>query len=50
MGESYVKDFRPLNLGVVELRAGRGPLTLRALSIPGTQVMDVRSVVLTLQP
>ncbi len=49
-GESYVKDFRPLSLGVVELRAGRGPLTLRALSIPHAKVMDVRSVVLTLQP
>jgi arylsulfatase A-like enzyme len=50
VGESFVKDFRPLNLGVVDLRAGRGPLTLRALSIPGARVMDVRSVVLTLQP
>lgn len=48
-GESYMKDFRPLNLGMMELRAGRGPLTLRALSISGSQVMDVRSVVLTLQ-
>lgn len=48
VGESYMKDFRPLNLGVFELRAGRGPLTLRALKIGGTQVMDVRSVVLTL--
>ncbi len=49
VGESYMKDFRPLNLGVVELRAGRGPLSLRAVSISGAQVMDVRSVVLTLQ-
>jgi hypothetical protein len=47
-GESYVKDFRPLRLGVVELRPGRGPLTLRALTVPGKHVMDVRSVVLTL--
>ena len=50
VGESYVKDFQPLTLGVVNLRAGRGPLTLRALAIPGKQVMDVRSVVLTLAP
>jgi arylsulfatase A-like enzyme len=49
VGESYMKDFRPLNLGVMELPTGRGSLTLRALSISGTQVMDVRSVVLTLQ-
>lgn len=46
-GESYVKDFKPLKLGVVELRKGRGLLTLRALEIPGKQVMDVRYVMLT---
>ena len=46
--ESYVKDFRPLRLGVIALKPGRGPLTLRALKVPGKQVMDVRSVVLTL--
>jgi arylsulfatase A-like enzyme len=48
-GESYVKDFRPLSLGVVELKKGRGTLTLRATAVPGKSVMDVRSVVLTLQ-
>jgi hypothetical protein len=47
-GESYVKDFKPLRLGVIELGKGRGTLTLRALDVPGKQVMDVRSVVLTL--
>ena len=47
-GESYVKDFKPLRLGVVELKRGRGLLTLRALSVPGKQVMDVRLVLLTL--
>jgi hypothetical protein len=47
--ESLVKDFKPLRLGIVELPAGRGLLSLRALKIPGKQVMDVRSVVLTLQ-
>ncbi|HOX56060.1 MAG TPA: arylsulfatase [Candidatus Paceibacterota bacterium] len=47
-GESYVKDFKPLRLGTVELKQGRGLMTLRALSVPGKQVMDVRSVVLTL--
>jgi hypothetical protein len=46
-GESYVKDFRPLRLGVVELKACRGPLTLRALTVPGKQVMDVRMLLLT---
>ena len=47
-GESYVKDFLPLKLGVVELTSGRGLLTLQALDVPGKHVMDVRSVVLTL--
>ena len=47
-GESYVKDFKPLRLGVFELNKGRGLLTLRALEVPGKQVMEVRSVVLTL--
>jgi arylsulfatase A-like enzyme len=48
-GESLVKDFKPLRLGVMTLEKGRGLLTLRALEIPGKRVMDVRAVVLTLQ-
>jgi hypothetical protein len=47
-GESYVKDFKPLRLGTVQLTKGRGQLTLRALSVTGKQVADVRAVVLTL--
>ncbi|UCG59945.1 MAG: arylsulfatase [Phycisphaerales bacterium] len=47
-GESYVKDFRPLHLGSLRLNKGRGKLTLRALNVPGKQVMDVRAVALTL--
>ncbi len=47
-GESYVKDFKPLRLGAIELNKGRGLLTLRALSVPGKQVMDVRCIALTL--
>jgi hypothetical protein len=46
-GESYVKDFRKLRLGSLRLNQGRGMLTLRALSIPGKQVMDLWAVVLT---
>jgi hypothetical protein len=49
VGESYMKDFRPLRLGVIALDRGRGLLTLRAVQVPGKQVMDVRSVVLTRQ-
>ena len=47
-GESYVKDFKPLRLGTVQLHKGRGTLTLRAIEVPGKQVMDVRAVMLTL--
>lgn len=40
--ESYVKDFKALNLGVVHLEKGEGQLTLQALKIPGSTVMDFR--------
>ncbi|MCZ6793571.1 MAG: sulfatase-like hydrolase/transferase, partial [Planctomycetota bacterium] len=48
-GQSYVKDFRPLRLGTLRLAKGRGPLTLRAVDVPGKQVMDVRWILLTLK-
>ncbi len=47
-GESYVKDFKPLSLGVVEVPAGKGTLTLRAPKVPGKAVADVRAVELVL--
>lgn len=40
--ESYVKDFKALNLGVMHLERGQGELTLQALTIPGSKVMDFR--------
>ncbi len=40
--ESFVKDFLPLRLGTIELSKGQGVLTLRALSVPGEGVVDVR--------
>jgi arylsulfatase A-like enzyme len=49
-GESQMKEFRPLKLGEVKLEKGQGPLTLRALEIPGKSVMDVRRVTLKLLP
>lgn len=49
-GESQMKEFRPLKLGEITLEKGSGPLTLRALEIPGKSVMDVRRVTLTLLP
>ena len=42
--ESPVKDFKPWRMGSIELPAGRGPLTLRALKVAGTRVMEVRQV------
>lgn len=45
-GESYVKDFKPLSLGTAPLEKGRGLLTLRAASVPGKQVMDLRGITL----
>jgi arylsulfatase A-like enzyme len=45
--ESYVKDFRPMKLGIIHLEKGRGKLTLRALHIPGSQVMDFRLLTLS---
>ena len=47
-GESYLKEFRRLNLGVMRLEKGRGPLALRALKVAGKTVMDVRQIQLTL--
>jgi arylsulfatase A-like enzyme len=49
-GESYVKEFAPLPLGTFELSAGRGPLVLRAVHVPGKRVMDLRGLVLSLEP
>ena len=40
--ESYVKDFMPLRLGTIDLARGPGTLSLKALEIPGGQVMDFR--------
>jgi arylsulfatase A-like enzyme len=49
-GESRMKEFRPLKLGVVRLEQGRGLLALRAVDIPGRSVMDVRQINLILRP
>jgi hypothetical protein len=46
--ESYVKDFKALFLGRIELEKVRGQLTLRALDVAEKQVADFRFVVLTL--
>ena len=46
--ESTMKAFRTLELGEFQLNAGQGQLTLRAIEIPHSSVMDVRRVTLTL--
>ncbi len=46
--ESQMKEFHNLKLGTITLKKGVGPLTLKALDIPGKHVMDVRRVTLTL--
>ena len=48
--ESQMKEFHPLALGAIRLEKGRGLLTLRAKTIPGRSVMDVRQINLTLRP
>ena len=48
-GESYVKDFKPLSLGIIELPAGKGTLTLSAAKVPGGSVADIRAVELILK-
>lgn len=45
--ESYVKDFKPMTLGVLNLEQGPGQVLLRALDVPGKQVMEVRYLILT---
>jgi hypothetical protein len=47
--ESKMKEFRALNLGPAKLSKGRGLLTLRALKIPGQNVMDLRQLNVTLR-
>ncbi len=40
--ESYVKDFRPIDLGVIELNRGPGQLVLRTTEMPGERSIDFR--------
>ncbi len=44
--ESFVKDFKPMVLGKITLPKGTGLLTLRALEVPASQVMDFRLLIL----
>ena len=44
--ESFVKDFKPLNLGKIHLEKGKGVLSLNALTIKGNALMDFRLMML----
>lgn len=46
MRESLTKDFKPMSLGVIELPAGRGEMTLSATEIPGEQALEFRRLML----
>ncbi|MDP6111303.1 MAG: sulfatase-like hydrolase/transferase [Planctomycetota bacterium] len=45
--ESYVKDFKAMDLGTIHLKKGKGTLVLRATNIPGSQVVDFRLLMFT---
>ncbi|MEM7476605.1 MAG: arylsulfatase [Planctomycetota bacterium] len=45
--ESYVKDFKSIELGTVELEAGSGTLEIVANSIPGEEAFEFRLLMLT---
>ena len=45
--ESYVKDFRPLRLGTIDLEATSDTLTLRAIENAKGQVLEFRLLMLT---
>ena len=42
----FVKDFKPLSLGILELKEGKGQLILSASEIVGDRAIDVYSLVL----
>lgn len=44
--ESYTKDFIPMTLGRIRLDKGNATLVLKAIEIPGDEVMDVRMLML----
>jgi arylsulfatase A-like enzyme len=44
--EGYVKEFKRKNIGTIQLEKGTGTLTLKAVDISGSQVMDFRMLLL----
>ena len=44
--ESYVKDFKEIKIGIINLTKGKGELTLKALEIPGEESIEFRLLML----
>lgn len=44
--ESYVKDFKPLEMGIIHLNKNKGRMILRATDIPGSEALDFRLLML----
>ena len=44
--ESYVKDFKQISMGLLNLKQGKGVLTLKALEIPGKTALEFRLLML----
>ncbi len=44
--ESYVKDFKALDVGTIRLDKGPSVLSIQAIDIPGKEVMDFRMLIL----
>ena len=44
--ESYVKDFVPLKMGVIDLKKGKGTLVLKGLKMTGKELIDFRLIML----
>jgi len=45
--ESYVKDFKPVSMGIMNLKKGKGQLVLRASEIIGEEVIDFQLLMFT---
>ena len=44
--ESYVKNFKPLNLGTIDIKKGKGELSLKIPEIPGNEGIELRLLML----
>ena len=44
--ESFVKDFIPLNMGIIDLKKGKGTLELKGLKKSGKELLDFRLIML----